>query len=159
MTKLEQFMRADTKSLGLQVKLLKAENRTWKDSPKGIDPTDKLAVRETAITKQYPESIWLLAHKIVAFSQGFIQQSGWNKGLLNWMFVREPWWTLEYRDHVRYSGLFSKQDWLKAKYVLSSAYLAKVEEVKTKKFTTEDQALLWFLRDSCMFVEQMYNRP
>jgi hypothetical protein len=157
MTRLEQFMRADTPSLSLQVKFLKAGNRTAKDSPYGMD---KLAVREPeVITTRKPESIWLLAHKIVAFSQNYIQQSNWNHGLLLWLFIQEPWWTVAPRDHARYSGLFTKTEWLSAHGVLTTAYARKVKEVKTRKFTTEDQALLWFLKDSCSFVEQMYGRP
>lgn len=161
MIKLQQFMSADAPSLLLQEKFLKSENKISKESLYGSKFSvhqDSLAVRETGTIQRLPESIWLLAHKIVAFSQSYVQQSNWSSGLLNWMFVTEPWWTLTPRDYARYASLFSKADWFNAMEILSVSHRNMTKHIESQTFASEQYALLFFLKDSQKFVEQMYKR-
>ena len=161
MTKLQQFMAAGPESLSLQVKFLKEERRIAKDSMYGLKypvHPESLAIRETGTIQRLPESIWMLAHKIVAFSQSYVQQAKWSTGILNWMFVREPWWTLVDADQARYADLFNKADWFAAMDTLTEAHRRMLKHVESHAVASEKQALLWFLNDSRMFAEQMYRR-
>ena len=159
MTKLEEFMSAGSESLSLQVKFLKAESRSSRESSYGLRfPVRQSLAVQAGTIQRLPESIWLLAHKIVAFSQSYIQQAGWHDGLLNWMLVREPWWTLTYQDYSAYADLFTKQEWFETLEILSGAHKKMAENLSKRAPNTEDQAVLWFLKDSQHFVEQMYRR-
>jgi len=156
--KLREFLDADVTPLSLQVKLFEAQHRTRLESHQPILSTSTLAVRpKHMITVEKPnESVWFLAHKIVAFTQNYVQQAGWNRGgILQWLFIHEPWWTLEPGDQERYAKLFPKLEWLKACGILATAR-SKMLQKETQNFTTEDRALLKFLADSHHFVEQIY---
>lgn len=161
MNKLQKFLATPAPSLDLQIKFLKEGRRSANDSLFGQQYPTKpgiLIVRESDRVQRLPESIWMLAHKIVAFTQSHVQQSGWNSGLLNWLFVTEPWWTLGPRDYARYADLFSKAEWFDAMETISISHRNLQTHTAIRKPAPEKQAVLGFLFESRQFAEAMYRR-
>jgi hypothetical protein len=161
MNKLQQFISAPAPSLLLQEKFLKEGRRSSKESLFGVAPLvdrNTLTPHAGGTIQRLPESIWMLAHKVVAFTQSHVQQSGWTTGLLDWMFVREPWWALESSDLARYADLFTKAEWYAAMETLGMSHRTMQEYIGTQKPAPEKHAVLWFLHDSRQFAESMFRR-
>jgi hypothetical protein len=158
--KLRAFMDVDVPSLNLQVKLLKTEHSSARESAYGLQYPihQSLTVREAGTIQRLPESVWMMAHKTVAFTQSYVQQARWDSPLLDRMFSVEPWWTLTPEDYSQYADLFSKCDWLSAMQTLSQSYDDMLILVSCQKYAFENQAVLFFLRDSRQFAEKMYDR-
>ena len=160
-TKLQQFISAPRPSLDLQVKFLREGRRTAKESSFGMQypaKPDSLTVRDYGKIQRLPESIWMLSYKVVAFTQNYVQQSRWDDGILNWMFVQEPWWSLEPTDYCQYAALFTKTEWFTAMETLGASHRTMRIAIAAQKPSPEKHAVLWFLHDSRKFAEEMYRR-
>lgn len=161
MTKLQEFLATPAPPLDLQVKFLREGRRTSKESLFGMPypaKQDALTLRDAGKIQRLPESIWVLAHKVVAFTQSYVQQSRWSDGLLNWMFVQEPWWALEPHEFCQYADLFTKAEWFTAMETLGASHRSMRIAVAAQPPAPEKHAVLWFLHDSRKFAEDMYRR-
>jgi hypothetical protein len=154
-------MDADVPSLELQVKFLKANRQSRSESSRMLVVPTSSALTTQPVNRmsRLPESVWLLSHKVVAFTQNYVQNAGWHRGgILQWIFIHEPWWTVESGDRERYINLFSRADWLKACGVLADAHHKFSTQLETRNsLSTEDHALLRFLSDSLQFSERIYR--
>jgi hypothetical protein len=160
-TKLQQFLATPAPSLGLQAKFLKEGRRNSMESLFGLQypaKQDSLTAQEAGKVQRLPESIWVLAHKVVAFTQSHVQQSGWTTGTLDWMFVQEPWWALEPTDLAQYAALFSKAEWYDAMETLGASHRTMRSCLASQKPAPEKHAVMWFLHDARNFAEDMYRR-
>jgi hypothetical protein len=148
---------ANYQPLALHIKLFSEQHR---NACEGRTVAESLAPTAGEISRGYrsSESLWLLAHKIVAFTQSFVQQEGWSQEIMQWLFVINPWWSLEPGEAEQYSGAFLKDEWLQVSRILLKARRRALSETDSQKsLTTEAYALLRFLADSQSFVENLYR--
>ncbi len=108
--------------------------------------------------REAPESIWRFCYELTAYSISWLHASGWLKDeTMSWLFVRNPWWSLECDEWQSYSRYFATSDWLRTASTLSDAREKMVGNQGGKCLSTADFSVLRLVSDSLAFTQQMYT--